>query len=410
MLRMGFKSIFSLIAVFTLYTCIDPFNPKITGNESILVVDGALTDANTSSRIRLSRTVPNQDSNPVMVSNATLFISDDAGQSSFLVNEGNGIYKTDSLDFKGVAGRTYVLHIKTGEGMEYESEPCLMQPGANIDSVYFTKDKELVNNGTESLDGIRIFIDSKGGGPETFYRWDFDETWKFKVPNPKKYDFNAADTTFLPHNPVNEFGWKYGKSDLILTHSDVLARSGTLEKMPLYFIASGQSDRLLIQYSILVRQHSISKKEYDFWENIKEVDKAGEDVFSKQPYPVDSNLHNISNPDEKVLGYFQVYSVSEKRTYITISEIARLNLPYYHYPCTRIEMAPWDYPRSPLSPPLTWSDLYDMFCVTSDYYLVEPKYKPGSNELDKMVFTTPECADSELTGTSTKPDFWTDLE
>ena len=73
-------------------------------------------------------------------------------------------------------------------------------------------------------------------------------------------------------------------------------------------------------------------------------------------------------------------------------------------------MAPWDYPRSPLSPPLTWGDLYDMFCVTSDYYLVEPKYIPGTNELEKMVFSTPECADCELTGTVTEPDSRQDLE
>ena len=70
--------------------------------------------------------------------------------AALLLNRGKGVYKTDSLDFKGVAGRTYVLHIKTGEGMEYESDPCLMHPGSEIDSIYFIKDFELVNNGTET--------------------------------------------------------------------------------------------------------------------------------------------------------------------------------------------------------------------------------------------------------------------
>ena len=125
---MGFKSVFSIIAVFTLYTCIDPFNPFISGAGSILVVDGLITDANSSFSVRLSRTVPSQDSNPVMESGALVSIIDDTGTTSYLLNTGNGIYKTDSLQFKGSPGRTYILHIKTGDGEEYESEPCLMEP------------------------------------------------------------------------------------------------------------------------------------------------------------------------------------------------------------------------------------------------------------------------------------------
>ena len=71
-------------------------------------------------------------------------------------------------------------------------------------------------------------------------------------------------------------------------------------------------------------------------------------------------------------------------------------------------MAPQDYPRSPFAPPLTWDDLYEMYCITSDYYFVEPKYKPGTVQLEKLVFSRPECADCEKTGTKTKPDFWID--
>jgi hypothetical protein len=53
--------------------------------------------------------------------------------------------------------------------------------------------------------------------------------------------------------------------------------------------------------------------------------------------------------------------------------------------------------------------LYEMYCVNSDFYFVEPKYAPGSPILQKLVFTTPECADCEITGTVKKPDFWVDM-
>ena len=85
-----------------------------------------------------------------------------------------------------------------------------------------------------------------------------------------------------------------------------------------------------------------------------------------------------------------------------------MNLPYYLYPCQRIEAQPSDYP-SPFGPPITWDYIYELFCVTSDYYFVEPLYLNGTNTLEKMVFARPECANCQLTGIYTKPDFWVDL-
>ncbi len=406
---MGLKSIFILLAVLTFYTCIDPFNPGLSGHESLLVVDGLISDADASCSVRLSRTLQTQDATTVMVTDAVMYITDDEGINNYLINRGNGMYYTDSTSFRGEPGRTYVLHISTSAA-EYESEPVTMQPSTDIDSIWYEKDKELVNNGTESVDGIRIFLDAGDGGAETYHRWDFEETWKFKVPSPKKYDYDLSDSQIVPHHPVNDYCWKSRKSSDILVSSGVSGKSSGSRKVPIFFIGSDQSDRLLIQYSILVKQYSITKKEYEFWDNIRQVNGAGDDIFGRQPYPITGNVRNIDNPDEKVLGYFQVASVRERRKDIPISEIKGLGLPYYHYPCTRIEMAPGDYPRSPLSPPLTWTDLYVMYCVTSNYYLVEVKYLAGTDVLDKMVFALPECSDCELTGTSAKPDFWTDLQ
>ena len=139
MLKPGPKSIFILIAVFALCTCIDPYAPKLAGYDSLLVVDGLITDANSSFTVKLSQTFQDQNSLPTAVSDATLFISDDTGNKSNLKNKGRGIYKTDSLEFKGTIGRTYILHILTHEGEEFESEPCLMQSVPDIDSVFILK-------------------------------------------------------------------------------------------------------------------------------------------------------------------------------------------------------------------------------------------------------------------------------
>jgi hypothetical protein len=407
MFKLGPKSIFILIAVFALCTCIDPYSPKLRGYDSLMVVDGLITDAKSSHTIKLSRTFQDQNSIPATVSDATLFISDDTGNKSYLKNMGKGIYKTDSIEFKGTIGRTYILHIHTHEGEEFESEPCLMQSVPDIDSIYFEKDQKMVNNGTQTQDGISIYLDSKEGDNNQYYRWDFDETWKFKVPYPKKYDFNLDDSTVVLAPTVKELCWKSRKSDAILVHSVYAGEATQIKKEPVLFIATGQSDRLLQQYSILVNQYSISKKEYDFWNNMKQVNESGGDIFARQPFSVISNIHSINNPKERVLDY-QVAAVKQKRKYILFSEIAGMNLPYYHYPCETIEANPADF-QTPAGPIITWYDVYYFFCITLTYTFVEPKYLPASNVLDEMVFTMPVCANCELTGILNKPDFWVDL-
>jgi hypothetical protein len=105
-----------------------------------------------------------------------------------------------------------------------------------------------------------------------------------------------------------------------------------------------------------------------------------------------------------VLGYFQVSDVKQKRKEISFSDIVGFNLPFYHYPCIRIEDSPYILPWVTFRPPLTWDDIYQMY-TTAGYTFVEHKYIEGTTTLDRLVFTTPECADCELTGTREKPIF-----
>jgi hypothetical protein len=413
MLKAGHKSVIVLVSVFLLFACIDPYYPKLGGYMPLLVVDGLITDSDNSNSVKLSRTFQDQNTSPSMVSDATVYITDNNGNNSYLIYRGNGIYKTDSVEFKGIPGRTYVLHINTNDGAEYESDPCTMQSVPEIDSVYFAKDEVLTNNGTQLQKGISIFLDSRDGDINQFYRWAFNETWKFRIPDPKKFNFNMADSSITAVVDVKEFCWKTKESDDILIYSNYTGQSGPIIKKPILFISSDQSDRLLIQYSINVSQYSISKKEYDFWNNLKQVNESGGDIFSKQPFTVLSNIKNINNPKERVLGYFQVSAVKQKRKDITFNDISGLNLPYFSYPCIKIAKDPSDYPKGPGATPTTWDDIYSMWCITSDYSFVEAQYSSvnaSKNNISKMVFARPECANCELTGTSKKPDFWIDLK
>src|ERR1035437_1912956 len=335
MLKIGIRTGIILISLFLICTCIDPYKPTLSGYESLLVVDALLTDANTSNSVKLTRTLLNQSSIPPPVDDAIVFITDDEGSSSTLINKGYGLYKTDSLEFKGTVGRTYSLHIITSDGKEFESDPCLMLSVADIDSIYYGADQEVVNNGTQLENGLSIYIDSKGDD-NSYYRWDFEESWKFKAPYPSRFSY-INENIILSIKDVKEFCWKSRKSDQISIRAPFSAKSASIVKEPVTFIASDKSDRLMLEYSILVSQYSISEKEYNFWENLTKVNETGNDIFASLPFSVSSNVHNVKNPRERVLGNFGVSAVKKKRLFIPFSEIVRLQLPFYYYPCIRIE-------------------------------------------------------------------------
>lgn len=405
MSKPGSGSIIVLIIIFLLTTCIEPYIPNIEGYESLLVVDGLITDENSSYSVKLSRSMK-EDGEPVMVSDASVSVSDDIGNIFNFESKGDGFYQSDVTRFKGTVGRTYTLHITTSEGVEYKSDPCMMFDVPDIDTIFFEKDEVLTNNGTESDIGIQIYLRSKEGDDSRYYRWAFDETWKFKVPTPSRSIY--VDEHHIYMNPdVREYCWKSRKSAEILINRTYPGDTKTIQKMPITFIPSDKSDRLLIHYSILVRQYSISREEYDFWYNLSKVDVIGGDIFAAQPYSVSSNIHDVNNSENKVVGYFQVSAVRMRRKEIPFRDIVGLEMPYYHYPCIRIEDSPDILPWVKFNPPLTWDDIHYMY-TTSGYTFVEPKYIQGTLKLDRLVFTKIECSDCSVTGTTIKPDFWKD--
>jgi hypothetical protein len=403
------KPLILLFLVSLLNTCIDQFDPDLKGIEALLVVDASVTNENRSYVVELSRTRPKQNSEPIMVPGAVVIIKDQNGNESKLQETATGIYKTDSLLFRGETGNAYTLDIKTPEGTEYESDPCIMYPVQQIDSIYYDKDQEFQNNGSEIQDGIRIFIDSENTGDGKYLRWIYNEWWKFSVPTPKLYDY--IDEFNIPEvDVVKQVCYGYNKSNEIIIHSTESAQSNRIEKEPILFVASDKSDRLSIQYCIEIRQLSLSQTEFEFWNQMKQINESGKDIFEKQPFSIVSNIHNISNPGETVLGYFQVSAVEQKRVYITSDDISQFDLPVFTYDCERLVIGPDDYPPSP-NPDysMTFDKIYRNFTGAGMYFIV-PIYGLFGPPLQKLVFASPACADCTLRGSLTKPDFWVDLE
>lgn len=401
------------ILIFALTTCIDPYLLELDEYESLLVVDGLITDESAPYTIKLSRTFQDQDTPPLMVSNAVVSVKDENGVITIFQEKDTGIYKSDPMQFTGRVGGTYTLHIKTNDGLEYESDSSLMNRVPVIDSIYFALDRKFINNGSEVEEGIRIFLDASNKNKVCkYFRWEYDEAWEFQTPYPARSKY-LGGVQFENIPLENHICWKYGQSNEVLIHSTEQQQSDLVSKQPLKFIAPEKSDRLMSQYCILVRQYSLSLSEYEFWSNLKVVSESEGDIFEKQPFLITGNIHCINSEDEKILGYFKVSALHQMRMYITPEQLKDMDIPLYKYPCNRIEYGATEYlgPDAPFSvPPGVYEEIYDKF-INNGFVLVAPYYKqvPGGAIFDKFIFTTKECSDCSLTGDPDKPWFWVDL-
>jgi hypothetical protein len=139
-----------------------------------------------------------------------------------------------------------------------------------------------------------------------------------------------------------------------------------------------------------------------------QLNESGGDIFDKQPFQIFSNIQNVSNPDELIIGYFQVSGAKLIQKYITFNEIANLDLPFYVYDCERIEKGEVDYP--PVSPGVQYSfDKINAAFLNSGYTFIKPVYR-DDGELYRLVFVRPFCAECTVNGSMTKPSFWVDIE
>jgi len=148
-----------------------------------------------------------------------------------------------------------------------------------------------------------------------------------------------------------------------------------------------ETRELSIRYSLLVKQYSLDKDAYLFWQTIKEQNSE-QGLYSKQPHQIRGNVKNLVNEEEPVLGYFLVCGISEKRIFVDPPPFPVL---MRYFTCT-LDQADFEaYGQMYMSDPVTWP----IFAIET----------PGGFR----AVPNQSCVDCRRRGgTIIKPDFWID--
>lgn len=376
------------ILVIIIGTCSEPYTPEISKYENILVVDGIITDDPGLCQVRLSRSFKYGDTESLPEQYALVFIKDDEGNIISMEETSPGMYRTIDRDFRGVIGRHYQLYVHTVDQQEYESDVVELKKVPAIENLYAEFGEKAGK--TELEQGFQIYVDTYDPQNQTrYYRYEYVETWEFSVPYPSYYIVKDGLLQFRTENVNN--CWKTAESEDILVTSSEQMQSDIIRRFPVHFVST-VSNRLSIRYSILVRQYSMTREAYVFWEQLRATNQGLGSLFDKQPAQIRGNIYNIHNAESPVIGFFEATCVDSKRIFLTRSSVP---------PGTKITSGFSDchfqYLIIPKSRYLEYSNRG--YCIVYDASNEEILFGLG-------VVATFRCCDCTVTGSNIKPDFW----
>jgi len=293
--------------------CITPYQPDTKALEGkMLIVDGYITDQPGPHQVSLSYTA-NFTFNALnmVVTEATVAVTDDLGNRQSFTEIGRGVYRTPA-SFQGQAGRTYKLTIALPDGRRYESKPEKIKPAPAIDRIYDEYDERPVDGFFAADKGFSVYLDTRD--PATagdYYRW----VWTHFEP------LVYCNTVRLASGDGSaEYGiyccqdcWdivRCTNADCINVTSDEQVNGKAISRQFLlrapYTAQSG--------YYVELEQLAISREAYLYYKTIEGLTKSNGGIFDPAPAPLTGNIVSVSNPGEKVIGFFSA-SGSQKVPY-----------------------------------------------------------------------------------------------
>lgn len=330
----------------SLTSCLESYDVDIYTSKGYLLIDGTVTNLVEEQYISIARTDPDvkytsseftsvinpprKSSIPLIKAVVKLVVN--GSQSITLTEAEPGTYVLPN-SFRGKVGDVYKLSIFTIDGRKYESSEEKMLPVPPIKNVTETfnskgiKKLSIYGENTPTNDLYVDFDDPKG--EKNFYRWRsynyesiqfcasclrgryyLQETDKGLVgrcvqdeqikPN-QIYDYVCQDVC-----------WDIFPSTDIIIFSDVYTNGQSqtaklVAQVPLY-----QKNPCLVN----IQQLSISANAYRYYKLVQDQSVNTGTLADTPPAPIRSNVYNVNDETELVLGYFTVSAVYQEPTMV----------------------------------------------------------------------------------------------
>jgi len=391
--NISIKSILQLLMIFSIVSCTEPYALQSNTYESALVVEAVLTNEAKQHEVKLTKTYRlEENENEVETGAVVKIYGDDGSVQDF--EEIDGIYKSTNI-FQAIAGVKYKLTIETSNGNNYVSNLETLTTVTPLEEITASA---VTNNGVR---GVEIAANSYDPlNTSKYYRYTYEETYKVIVPrwSPNKLTFTSDNEIIisLRDDPQTRTCYTTNKSNNIILASTIEMTEDRVTNFPVKFIPQNNYS-IANRYSILVKQYVESFNSYNFYRILKSFSNSGNVLSQIQPGFIYGNIQCTNNPNEKVIGIFNVASVSSKRIFFNYEEIFPGELfPDYLDTC---DIKEFD------------SSCFGPSCAANGFYSLKSNYMSGKlvyyaseGVIFKMV--KPVCGDCTTFSSNVIPAFW----
>lgn len=372
------RNIICLISLLVLLgSCRDPYNPELRpGQTNFLVVEGLISPGDSTTRIRLSRTVGLNDSVRLRPEvGAQLWVEAEDNTRYPLVALDGGEYVAPRLQLAD--SRKYRLRIATADGKLYASgfQQVQQTPAVQV-------------GWSRSPEGVQISLSARNAqNGNRFYKWDYDETWEIR--SLYTASFKYVNGSITPRNQA-EIGqmslcWARNRTSTVKLINTTPLSENFIDREPVLFIPQGD-EKLTVKYSVRVQLHVLDQQGYNFFQLMKKNTESLGTLFDPQPSEIPGNVQCLTDPQEKVIGYIAVSQVQEQRIFITKDELPDWN---YLSGCSGIKVAP---------------TVDELKIFQGDAFI--PHGFEGFMPITAWLGVARPCADCRTRGNNTRPDFW----
>lgn len=319
-------------------SCITPIDDlKLVDAQSFFTVEATLNDQAEPQKVKLylssNELLPN---NFDAVTKAKVYFIDEKGvKEDLLESAKDGTYIT-STKFVGRVGGTYTLHIETLDGKKYQSQAETMKPVPEIENLISRFEiNDNYAKGELNRVGFNLYLDFQDPStPGDNYQWYWKHYEKALICETCEggiYDFNTKSCVKPRFSTNTTFNYRCDGDCWDITFStdlNIFSDNYLNGKR----ITGKQVARVPFDdfspYYLQFEQRAITRNAYNYYQSLNAQIQSNGTLFDVPAETKFSyNIKSITNPSEKILGIFDVYSERKKIFYIDRSIASKDEFP-----------------------------------------------------------------------------------
>jgi hypothetical protein len=305
--------------------CVEPFEADLQYRADLLTVEGTLTDLAEPQVIRLRRVVAserNSTNAPLPGAGVTVLVD---GQTRVTFTEQTAGDYHAPASFRAEAGRTYQLRLRVPGRGEYQSTVERMPAGRPITRVYDSFDAEAIQArsvGTLVVfePGHRLYIDTQDPPNErNFYQWTWTlwenqsvcQTCSQGLYYPGRgcvFDASLSDDIVYDYQ-CDRRCWQIIRSQQINAMADTYYDGRPITARQVAVIPYYNSSGALLE----IRQQSLTSGAFQYAKLLADQSQNTGSLADTPPASIFGNVSQVTNPNDKAVGYFTAASVSRER-------------------------------------------------------------------------------------------------